>query len=658
MNLHDFHFLRPLWLLALVPLLVALWRLAAHRDEADSWRRLVDPHLLPHVLVGEKNTVRRLPLTLLGLGWMLAVVALAGPVWARLPHPVYQATAYRVLALDLSPSMDATDLRPSRLTHARFKVLDMLKRAQEGQTALLAYGVEPYVVSPLTSDARTIEAQVPSLKTQLLPIQGPKNTALALRKAGELLRQAGAPEGAIILITDGLAQPALAEKAAAALHHAGYRVSVLGVGTSEGAPIPLPDGGFLKDGDGSIVLSKLDPGVLKGLAAAGGGRYATASLDDSDVTAVIGSVSPALSAEPRQSDARSDTWREEGPWLLLALLPLAALGFRRGWLSVALLGIPLLAPPPVAAFSWSNLWLRPDQQAARAMTREDYPQAAKRFERPDWRAAAEYAAGDYEQALQTLGTVDDAAVHYNRANALAKLGRLEQAVAEYDRALAANPDDEDARHNRDLVRKLLRERRERPPQNPQDRPQVSPPQRKSGDSKAGQSGQGDNQPGETKGDTGHPQNARQQSEPAPLTGQKSATKRAEQASSEQQPKSAEDTPSAGASKFTGAEKPKAASSQPPTGSRSQRPEDRSGQPPESSLGQQQPSEGHEPGVADLLGRNPAPSNSQTTASLEKPSDSETRQALEQMLRRVPDDPAGLLRQRFLLQHLRRAGRLP
>ncbi len=663
MSPHEFHFLRPLWLLALIPLMVVLWRLAAPRDDADSWQRVVDRHLLPHVLVGKKNAVRRWPLALLGLGWLMAVMALAGPAWERLPRPVYQAPAYRVLALDLSASMNATDLLPSRLTHARFKVLDILKRVQEGQTALLAYGAEPYVVSPLTTDVHTIEAQVPSLETELLPVQGPKNTALALRQAGELLHRVGAPTGEIILITDGLAQPAAAQEAAAALRQARYRVSVLGISTSAGAPIPLPDGGFLTAGNGSILLSKLDPAALQALATAGGGRYAQASLEDEDLQALMAG-SPGLQGQFRQSDANSDAWREEGPWLLLALLPLAALGFRRGWLTV-LIGLPLLAPPPAEAFSWSNLWLRPDQQAARAMERRAYEEATQRFERSDWRAAAEYAAGDYAQALQTLGPAGDATVHYNRGNALAKLGRFEQSIAEYDGALAANPDDEDARHNRELVRKLLRERQEAQQQNSQHRQQDSRQQGQEGEPETEQRGRGDNHPEQASAEDRHSGNAQQQGPAAPAARHQGAGTPSEEAPALQNTESPEAPLATGGAGVAGPTKPPTTSRQAQTDGQSQRSENRPANEAEPNLAQQDASQGrppapleHEPGLADLLGGNPASSKPQRTASLESGADIETRQALEQMLRRVPDDPAGLLRQRFLLQHLRRAGRLP
>ena len=200
---------------------------------------------------------------------LLLVLALAGPTWERLPEPLYQARQFRVVALDLSPSMNATDVAPSRLVRARFKVLDLLRQSEEGQTAMLAYGPEPYVVSPLTTDVKTIAAQVPSLDTSLLPVAGARRTDLALDQAAELLRQAGAPEGEVVLVTDGMENAPATNAAAARLRASGYRVSVLGVGTLDGSPVRSRDGGFLKDANGAIRVSRLQETALRALAVVG-----------------------------------------------------------------------------------------------------------------------------------------------------------------------------------------------------------------------------------------------------------------------------------------------------------------------------------------------------------------------------------------------------
>jgi len=655
MSPFDFHLLRPEWLWLLLPLAIMLWRLLRADADGNAWQGLVDAHLLPRLLVDGGGQTRGLPLGLLAIGWLLGTVALAGPTWARLPTPVYQAQQYRVIALDLSPSMNATDIAPSRLAHARYEVLDLLRKAGDGQTAMLAYGAEPFVVSPLTADAATIAAQVPSLTTGLLPVQGARRTDLVLAQAGELLRQAGAPDGEVILVTDGLDHPAAADAAARKLHAQGYRVSVLGVGTRKGAPVPLRKGGFLKNENGAILMPKLDNGALRALASAGGGRYVIAAADDRDIEALVPSP-PSLTQAAKKQDAQSEQWREEGPWLLLILLPLAALGFRRGWLSPLLLVVCLLPVPDAHAFTWNDLWLRPDQQAAQQLEAGKPAEAAKLFRQPNWRAAAQYRAGDYAQALQSLKTQTGADAAYNRGNALARLGRLEDAVAAYKRALEANPDDADARHNRDLVQALL------------DRQRAQQPQQSSGQqNQQGQQGQQKQQDGQQGGSPDQPQAGHEGRDDQ--RGQQAAEKNRQDQPGTNAPHAQQQQPSPQAEKPGEQPGAQAAGEQPEPISRQDAQAGREREKPPVGQGADQapaasqsaaagdearPSS--EPGLADLLGgdRSAAAQGGTPPGDLH----GEDRQAMEQMLRRVEDDPAGLLRQRFLLQHLRRNGQLP
>ena len=448
----EFHFLRPAWLLMLLPLAALLWQRWRRGGDAAAWRDVVDAHLLPHLLSGDRGRRAGLPWALLLLGGVLLIVALAGPTWQRLPEPLYQAPQYRIIALDLSPSMNATDLRPSRLARARFEVLDLLRDASDAQTALIAYGAEPYVVSPLTSDADTIAAQVPLLETALLPVVGPRRTDLALRSAGELLRQAGVPRGDVILITDDAGNPEPAAAAAAALVDDGYRVSVLAVGTPHGAPVRLHDGTLLKDAAGAIVVPRLDTPALAALTQAGGGIYVHAALGERDTVRLLSGAASPHGDAVESDDASGEAWRDQGPWLLLLLLPLAALAFRRGWLSPLPIVLLCVLPSTDAyALTWDDLWLRADQQAMRQLEAGRPAQAATLFTDRDWRAAAAYRAGDYAGALELLS--DDNA--YNRGNALAHLGQFEEAVSAYDEALRQDPADADARHNREVLQRLL-----------------------------------------------------------------------------------------------------------------------------------------------------------------------------------------------------------
>ncbi len=632
----DFHFIRPYWLLALIPLALLLWRLNRGNGAGRAWTGLVDPHLLRHLLSHESARVRRAPLLLLALGWLLAVLALAGPAWERLPTPVYQAQSYRVLVLDLSPSMNAQDLRPTRLAQARFEILNLLRRDTEGQTALLAYGSEPFVVSPLTTDTDTIAAQVPSLETTLLPVQGGRRTDLALRHAADLLRQAGAPEGEVILVSDGVDNPAAAGEAVRELNESGYRLSVLGMGTAKGAPVPLADGGFLKDADGAILLPRLDAAALAELAARGGGRYVQASADDQDIDALLPPTPDEADQRSRKEQVRGDQWREQGPWLLLVLLPLAAMAFRRGWLSPLLLLVFVLPPPPAQAFEWRDLWQRPDQRAARAYAAGEHQQAAETFRRPDWRAASRYQAGDYAGAVQELEGMQGAEHQYNRGNALARMGDLKQAIEAYDSVLAEVPAHTDARYNRDLLQRLLDKQQQQQQGQEQQGPEQNQDQGQEQQTSESGGQQGDNQ-SQSEGSQGADGAAADDQQPGQEQGE-------EQGGSARDESAGQDS----------------AQQQKPEEQAGQNDPAQGGPRSESPQGQGDEAESSpEPGREDLLQDKQAATPGTTQPGQPEPSDidPEDRQAMEMMLRRVEDDPAGLLRQRFLLQHLRREGKL-
>ena len=218
--LADFHFLRPDWLWALPLAVVVTVLLARRRLGPGSWKNVVAPSLAPYVLSSSPNKQAEYRWWLLGLGGILAVLALAGPTWQRLDQPVYRSDQALVIALDLSRSMDAQDITPSRLLRARLKILDILERRGSGQTALVVYSANAFTVTPLTTDNDTIAALVNSLSTDIMPSQGSYPVA-AINKGRQLLEQGGAVYGEILLITDGGTSPA-AERVARDLRDVGY----------------------------------------------------------------------------------------------------------------------------------------------------------------------------------------------------------------------------------------------------------------------------------------------------------------------------------------------------------------------------------------------------------------------------------------------------
>ena len=664
--LHQFHFLQPWWLLALLALPLLVWLGTRGNTAQRELSRLVDAELLPHLLHGRPGS-RRVPSGLLALGWLLGVLALAGPTWSRVAQPLYADRAAQVVAISLSQHMLARDVAPSRIDRARYKAHDLLDANRDGLNALIGYAGESFVVAPLTSDAHSLSDLLDAMAPDTMPVDG-DNAAQAIAQGAALIRDAKGKTGSLVLVTDtaGKAAQAAARKA----HAEGVRVSVLGVGTVQGGPVPLGDGSFLHDGHGNLVLARRDDAALTALASAGGGRYVPISDDGSDVAALRGELQPARHASV-VAGQQGDAWQDRGPWLLLPLLLVVALGFRRGWLLLLpLVLLPLAMPAPAHAASWPegwhDWWQRRDQQAAGAL-RDGHPKQAERLARdPALRGAAAYRAGNYPAAVQALQQAGGADAPYNLGNALAKLGRYPEAIKAYDHALQLDPHNEDARANRKAVEDAMHRQQQQ--------------QKKSAHGKNGQGGQ-DRQPSQgggsnASGKGGGKNQDGQGNDSSDKGGQdKSGQGKGSQGkgADDAPPPSAsgkpdtgkQDSPAKGASGKPG----DAGSSKPPGDGQSADADPHAGTPPtpqqraaqqaqaakaEQALGKQmdqalahggkpagKPAPAHQLGVSDAddpLSKLPA----------------HVRQALQQ----VPDDPGALLRRKFQLEYRERQGGAP
>ena len=456
--IEQFHFLRPAWLLALLPLAGWLWWHFQQRHNSRHWQSVVDAELLPHLLDGEENVRHHHLSLLLSICCLLAIIALAGPVWQKQPQATFNQQSALVIALDLSRSMNVGDIKPNRLTRARHKIDDILSQRKTGQTALVGYAADAFIVTPLTDDTDTIAALLPSLSTDIMPAQGSRADQ-ALQQALTLLENARVPKGDVLLVSDGFSQREISAIQTLLADNTQLRVSVLGIGTAEGGPIPLASGGFFKDTQGSIVIPRLNEKDMRLVAKLGDGRFQSISPTDTDIKALLETINlNRFDGGAEASDLNTELWREQGPWLLLIIIPLVALLFRRG----VILSLPLLLPlPPEAqAIGWDELWQNADQRAKQAFQQNQHQAASELFENPAWKASSLYRIEDYEQALQHWQNIDSADAHYNRGNALARLGRLEEAISAYNQALQKRPGDEDAIFNKQQVEALLKQQQQ------------------------------------------------------------------------------------------------------------------------------------------------------------------------------------------------------
>ena len=468
----NFHFIRPLWLLAIIPtvlFIAILWRM---NEKTSAWDRAIDHDLLPFLLDTTKSVAERTPLILLLILWLVSVIAMAGPAWEKIPQPVQARQDALVIVYDQSLSMYATDYDPNRQVVSKRKVLDVLDRRLEGQTGLVVYAGDAHAVTPLTEDSITIKSLVPSINPNMMPVFG-SNTIAAVETAKGLFADAGALSGTVLLVTDGVERKDFGA-IANLLSNTGFRLAILGVGTAQGAPIPAAGGDFLRQASGQIVTPILDSGALEDLADMVNGRYSDMQISSADLDYLLAEDAFLDQDELTEVDENFDIWYEVGPWLLLLALPLSAMIFRRGWiLSITFLlgGFSLLTPTaPVQAAEWGDLWKTKNQQGAEAFESEDPISAAGLFKDPNWKGAAAYKAGDYAGAIQaySIDPGEDADAHYNLGNALAMSQNFEQAIASYNVAIALQPDHEDAIHNREIVQQLLEEQQQEEQEQQQD----------------------------------------------------------------------------------------------------------------------------------------------------------------------------------------------
>ncbi|MEB0204600.1 tetratricopeptide repeat protein [Pseudomonas sp. CCC3.1] len=449
------YWFRPEWLLALPLLGWLLWKLWHRQKRAGRWQMILPQAFHRVLLSGGNGRDSKLPWIALGLAWLLALFALLGPSWERVEQSAQKPADPLVVMLELTPEMLATDSSPNRLEQARRKLYDLLQSRSDAQTAVIVYAGSAHTLVPLSDDLATSRNLLEAVKPSIMPQPG-NRADLAVNKALKLLDQGALGQGRLLLITSSLSDQERAGIRQALDGHT-PPLLILGIGTREGSPVVEENGEFLKDAQGAILLPRLDSPSLKAFALDVGGRYRQARLDDIDLRG-LGLLDGPQHVRDDGQTLRLDTWADQGYWLLLPLLLLAACAGRRGWLFC----LPLLfmLPQPSYAFSFTDLWLRPDQQGLRLLEQKKPLQALEHFEDPLWQGLALYQAGDYTGAAQRFAEVNSASAHYNRGNALAMSGELEAAIDAYEQALELQPDMQVAAQNKALIEQMLEQKRE------------------------------------------------------------------------------------------------------------------------------------------------------------------------------------------------------
>ena len=393
-----------------------------------------------------------------------------------------------------------------------------------------------------------------------------------------------------------------------------HKLTILAVGTPSGAPIVLEKGNYLKDTKNNIVIPQLDISPLKAVAESLSGQVLPVQYDESDLDRLVAFEEKEQGFQEQEEEYTTNHWREEGPWLFILLLPLAAMIFRRGWLFV----IVLTSWPSLShAWEWRELFINANQRAYELLEEGQSAEAAQTFDDNTWRGIAAYKAHKYKEALQYWSKEESPITSYNRGNALARSGKLTEALQAYDQALVAKPDWEDAKFNRDLVAKLLNEQQNQFQENKS-------------------SGENRNKPAE--GEEGSPEQPDQSASSGDPTEQNQMPENNDAAngdSTQNNQQSAEQ-----ATKSVD----------------SQGSEDSSGQPSEQNSDQKNTGSASdkETNSSENLEKAGQKEPQKDLVTPEEGNEKgEQQQMLQQWLRKVPDDPGQLLRNKMRLESLRR-----
>lgn len=569
--LTEFHFLRPWWLLLLVVAPLLVWAQIRYVARANNWHKVISDSLFDALIESKPLRRVRMAMALPPLALICAAFALAGPTYERLPQPVETKSDPIVIVLDLTLSMASTDIQPSRIERAKFKISDILTHRDEGLTGLVAYAGDAYVVTPLTNDKSNILNLLPSLHPDMMPVRG-SNVVAAVELANELFSSLGQERGRIMLLTDGITNFGVLRDTV----DSRYPISILGIGAPEAV-------------DSIGRESVLDAGLLRDFAMVSGGRYRTITLGDDDIEFLL--EESALTTTELLENQTFDVWHDVGYLLVLPLALFLAFSMRRGGLAIVLLFVGF----NIQAGWLDDLWVPKDRQALAAHDKGNFEVAADLFRDPQWRGVAKYRSGSFDEAGELFAKDESLDSLYNQGNALAWEGRFSDAIQAFDAVLTQDPNHEDAQHNKEVIEALLEAMQQQ---------QSSESDQSQGDQPQESEQQGDQNTQNQSHSQDSQENSTQESQSESANSSDSETSDANQ-DVQRQNQAVED------------------------------PNDESAEADQAQALNQEQAEADEE------------SQGQTSTALDESSEErEIREIHERWLRRIPDDPSGLLRRKF------------
>lgn len=423
--LKAFHFIRPV-VLILLPIVALLWwriRFAAQRH--DALGQGIAPHLQKALTVGETGARRLLPIDGVALALVLTGLAAAGPTWSRMPDPFVSPTAPVVIVLKNTASMEETDVAPSRLERAKFKIRDLLDMRAGARTALVTYAGTAHRVVPFTEDAQIMVPYLEGLTPEVMPQEG-ANARAALALAVEMMAEEDAP-GGILYLLDDLDQADVAE--------------------------------VTQPGSNAVVFYSIlpDGARSRGLDSVQDAPVIQITADDADLHQIDRVLNAAYRAALLETSTQP--WHDRGWMLAVPAALLCLIWFRRGWTmkwaTVFLLGLALSPIQRASAEGLADWFFTPDQQGQMAYNRNDFARAGALYQDPMRQGFALYRSGQYEKAVEILGTLETAEAAYVQGIAHLRNRQYRDGVRAFETVLERDPDYPGAQENLATAEEIL-----------------------------------------------------------------------------------------------------------------------------------------------------------------------------------------------------------
>jgi len=465
--------LKFLWLLWLIPGLLFFYMWATNKKNLLI-EKFVSKDLKDKLLLGFSRTRQRFKIFLILMVITLSVLALIRPKWGFHWEEIKRKGVDIVVALDVSKSMLAEDVSPNRLERAKREIIDLINLLQGDRLGLVAFSGTSFIQSPLTLDYGAVKIFLDDLDTDLIPVPG---TAIAdaIEKSIKAFDPDDGKSRVIILITDGEDHMNNPLEAAQRANEQKIKIYTVGIGASEGAPIPDQGGGFKKDNKGNVVLTQLDETSLQKIALETGGSYVRSVSGDLDLENIYKDINKTVEDKELKSGKRK-RFEERYQWvLMLAFLLLILEVFISERTNRKILGVFLLCflyNHPANALFQSDLIKDGEKNYSKGQYKEAISNfLTKSVENPTNRELkfnlgnSYYKGQNYQEAYNIFNELKDVSdkkmsqkAYYNLGNTAFRLGKLEEAIEHYHKATTLEPSDEDAKFNLELARKELKKR--------------------------------------------------------------------------------------------------------------------------------------------------------------------------------------------------------